>query len=108
MRRIFGASKPKAPAPNLGEAISNIDARSDTIDKKIGKLDADLVKLKDQLKGMREGPSKQLVKQKALRLLKQKRQYENQKCQLDTQSFNMEQSNFAIQSMKDNQVRGLQ
>ncbi|CAD5232965.1 unnamed protein product [Bursaphelenchus xylophilus] len=104
MRRVFGSSKPKAPPPNLSDAISNIDARADTIDKKIGKLDADLVKLKDQLKGMREGPSKNLVKQRALRLLKQKKQYENQKAQLDTQSFNMEQSNFAIQSMKDNQV----
>ena len=36
--------------------------------------------------------------------MKQKRTYENQRDQLSTQSFNMEQSNFAIQSMKDNQV----
>lgn len=38
------------------------------------------------------------------RILKQKRQYEGQKEQLDNQAFNMEQSNFAIQGMKDNQV----
>ena len=36
--------------------------------------------------------------------MKQKRMYENQKEQLDNQSFNMEQSNFAIQGMKDNQA----
>lgn len=30
--------------------------------------------------------------------------YENQKGQLDQQAFNMDQSNFAIQGMKDNQV----
>ena len=30
--------------------------------------------------------------------------YENQKDQLAQQSFNMEQSNFAIQGMKDNQA----
>jgi charged multivesicular body protein 5 len=67
MRRMFGAGKPKEPAPNLGDAIANIDARGETIDKKIAKLDADLVKLKDQLAKMREGPSKNMVKQKALR-----------------------------------------
>ncbi|KAI6186408.1 hypothetical protein M3Y98_00129600 [Aphelenchoides besseyi] len=104
MRRMFGSAKPKEPPPNLSDAIANIDARGETIEKKIAKLDADLVKLKDQMKKMREGPSKNMVKQKALRILKQKRQYENQRGQLDTQSFNMEQSNFAIQGMKDNQM----
>lgn len=32
--------------------------------------------------------------------------YENQRDQLSQQSFNMEQSNFAIQGMKDTQVTG--
>uniref|UniRef100_A0A915LDH3 Charged multivesicular body protein 5 n=1 Tax=Meloidogyne javanica TaxID=6303 RepID=A0A915LDH3_MELJA len=104
MNRIFGTSKPKAPPPNLTDAISTIDARGESIDKKIAQLDGELVKLRDQMKKMREGPSKNLVKQKALRIMKQKRTYENQRDQLSTQSFNMEQSNFAIQSMKDNQV----
>lgn len=36
--------------------------------------------------------------------MKQKRIFENQLDQLHGQSFNMEQNNFAIQSMKDNQV----
>lgn len=38
------------------------------------------------------------------RLLKQKRMYESQKGQLDQQCFNMDQTNFAIQGMKDTQV----
>jgi hypothetical protein len=38
------------------------------------------------------------------RILKQKKMYENQRDQLSQQSFNMEQSNFAIQGMKDTQV----
>uniref|UniRef100_A0A914D8N2 Charged multivesicular body protein 5 n=1 Tax=Acrobeloides nanus TaxID=290746 RepID=A0A914D8N2_9BILA len=104
MRRIFGSGAPKQPPPKLDDAIANIDARGESIEKKIGKLDAELIKLKDQMKKMREGPSKNLVKQKALRILQQKRMYENQKDQLAQQSFNMEQSNFAIQGMKDNQV----
>lgn len=38
---------------------------------------------------MREGPSKNMVKAKALRVLKQKKQYENQVESLRNQSFNM-------------------
>lgn len=67
MRRLFGSNQPKQPPPNLSEAILNLDARGETIEKKISKLDADLVKLRDQMKKMREGPAKNLVKQKALR-----------------------------------------
>jgi hypothetical protein len=37
-------------------------------------------------------------------ILKQKRQYEGQREALSNQQFNMDQSNFALQSMKDNQV----
>ena len=37
------------------------------------KLDAELVKYKEQMKKMREGPAKEAVKQKALRVLKQKK-----------------------------------
>ena len=40
---------------------------------------------------MREGPAKNSVKQKALRVLKQKKQYESQADNLRNQSFNMEQ-----------------
>lgn len=117
MQRLFGSSKPKAPPPNLSDAITTIDARGENVDKKIAKLDGELVKLRDQMKKMREGPAKNMVKQKALRyektetfrrkkfrIMKQKKTYENQREQLYSQSFNMEQSNFAIQGMKDNQV----
>ena len=50
---------------------------------------------------MRDGPAKNLVKQKALRVLKQKRHYEAQLDGLRQQSFNMEQTNFATQQLKD-------
>lgn len=77
-----------------------MDARAESIEKKIGRLDAELLKYKDQLKKMRDGPSKvrmhhvrgilkaerqtwsmisvlffmqNMVKQKAMRVLKQKR-----------------------------------
>lgn len=103
MKRIFGTGK-KEPPPDLNTAISNVESRAESIDKKISKLDSELVKLRDQMAKMREGPTKNMLKQKALRVLKQKRMYENQKGQLDQQAFNMDQSNFALQGMKDNQV----
>ncbi|KAF6733984.1 Charged multivesicular body protein 5 [Oryzias melastigma] len=107
MNRIFGRGKPKAPPPNLSDCISTVDARSESIEKKIGRLDAELLKYKDQMKKMRDGPSKNMVKQKAMRVLKQKRnvsltlQYEGQREQLAQQSFNMEQANYTIQTLKD-------
>ncbi|XP_053739217.1 charged multivesicular body protein 5 [Synchiropus splendidus] len=101
MNRIFGRGKPRTPPPNLSDCIGNVDARADSIEKKIGRLDAELMKYKDQMKKMRDGPSKNIVKQKALRVLKQKRMYEGQREQLAQQSFNMEQANYTIQTLKD-------
>jgi charged multivesicular body protein 5 len=71
------------------------------VDKKVARLDAELKKYKDQMSKMREGPAKNAVKQKALRVLKQKKQYESQSENLRNQSFNMEQTHFATQSLKD-------
>ncbi|XP_065665056.1 charged multivesicular body protein 5 isoform X2 [Hydra vulgaris] len=101
MNRIFGSSKPKAPPPNLTDCISNVDSRGESVEKKIQMLDRDLLKYKEQMKKMREGPSKNMVKQKAMRVLKQKKMYENQLENLRNQSFNMEQANFATQTLKD-------
>lgn len=101
MNRIFGRGKAKGPPPNLSDCIGNVDSRTESIDKKISRLDAELVKYKDQMKKMRDGPSKNMVKQKAMRVLKQKRMYEGQRDNLMQQSFNMEQANYTIQSLKD-------
>ncbi|KAF7706201.1 charged multivesicular body protein 5 [Silurus meridionalis] len=101
MNRIFGKGKPKAPPPNLTDCIGTVDSRAESVDKKISRLDAELIKYKDQIKKMRDGPSKNMVKQKAMRVLKQKRMYEGQRDQLMQQSFNMEQANYTIQTLKD-------
>lgn len=42
--------------------------------------------------------------QKAMRVLKQKKMYEQQRENLMAQSFNMEQANFATQMLKDTKV----
>ncbi|XP_034069965.1 charged multivesicular body protein 5 isoform X1 [Gymnodraco acuticeps] len=101
MNRLFGRGTPKGPPPNLTDCIGSVDSRTESTDKKIARLDAELVKYKDQMKKMRDGPSKNMVKQKALRVLKQKRMYEGQRDNLMQQSFNMEQTNYSIQTLKD-------
>ncbi|XP_054270221.1 charged multivesicular body protein 5-like [Macrosteles quadrilineatus] len=104
MNRIFGRGKPKEPPPNLNDVIQGVDSRAESIEGKIAKLDAELKKYKDQMAKMREGPAKNNVKQKAIRVLKQKKQYESQLDNLRQQSFNMEQANYATQSLKDTQA----
>ncbi|CAB4026706.1 charged multivesicular body 5-like, partial [Paramuricea clavata] len=101
MNRIFGKSKPKEPPPSLTDCIANVDSRGESIEKKVAKLDMELKKYKDQMKKMREGPSKNMVKQRAMRVLKQKKMYESQLENLRQQSFNMEQTNYATQTLKD-------
>lgn len=101
MNRLFGRSKPKEPGPSIGDCIAGVDTRASAIEEKVNKLDAELRKYKEQLTKMREGPAKNSVKQKAMRVLKQKKQYENQVEGLRNQSFNMEQANYAAQSLKD-------
>merc|ERR1719460_3568660 len=58
-------------------------------------------KYRDQMSKMRDGPAKNAVKQKALRVLKQKKQYEAQSENMRNQAFNMEQTNYATQMLKD-------
>ncbi|TPX68605.1 hypothetical protein SpCBS45565_g03007 [Spizellomyces sp. 'palustris'] len=126
MNRIFGTGKPKAPKPTISDAINSTDGRADSVEVKIKKLDAELMKYKDQMKKMREGPAKNSVKQKAMRILKQKKlgcadllvalaclvlrlasllgSYEGQRDQLMQQSFNMEQGNMALDNLKNTLV----
>ncbi|KAF0468028.1 putative SNF7 family protein, charged multivesicular body protein 5 [Gigaspora margarita] len=100
MNRLFGTSK-KTPKPSLNDAINATDGRVSAVEVKIKKLDGELAKYKDQMKKMREGPGKNAVKNKALRVLKQKKMYENQRDQLQQQSFNMEQANFTTENLRN-------
>ncbi|KAF6737659.1 Charged multivesicular body protein 5 [Oryzias melastigma] len=103
MNRIFGKGKPKAPPPNLTDCIGNVDTRAESIDKKIARLDAELVKYKDQMKKMRDGPSKVRLNTR-LRCkcgFHEAFSTEGQRDNLMQQSFNMEQANYTIQTLKD-------
>jgi charged multivesicular body protein 5 len=104
MNRLFGRGKPKEPPPQLTDCISNVDKRAEEIEKKAGQADAELRKIREQMKKMREGPAKNALKQKALRILQRKKAYDNQADSMRQQSFNMEQATSAIQTAKDTQV----
>ncbi|KAI8843992.1 Snf7-domain-containing protein [Chytriomyces cf. hyalinus JEL632] len=99
--RIFGTSKVQTPKPTVQDAIRATDERSDSVEVKIKRLDAELIKYKEQMGKMRDGPAKDSVKQKAMRILKQKKLYEGQKDQLMQQSFNMEQASMTTENLKN-------
>ncbi|GAB0099893.1 Charged multivesicular body protein 5 [Sergentomyia squamirostris] len=101
MNRLFGKAKPKEPLPSINDCIAGVDTRAESVEGKISKLEAELRKYKDQMAKMREGPAKNAVKAKAMRVLKQKKMYESQAENLRNQSFNMEQANYAHQTLKD-------
>ncbi|KOS14676.1 vps60 involved in vacuolar protein sorting [Malassezia pachydermatis] len=100
MQRLFGLSQNK-PKPDLQKAISSTDERADATQVKISRLDAELGRYRDQMKKMRDGPGKNAVQQRALRVLRQKRMYEAQMEQLTQQSFNMEQSMMATENLRN-------
>eukprot|EP00164_Ancoracysta_twista_P000776 GFYU01001020.1.p1 GENE.GFYU01001020.1~~GFYU01001020.1.p1 ORF type:complete len:220 (-),score=77.53 GFYU01001020.1:159-818(-) len=101
MRRLFGTKKEATPGPSLADATGKVDGRVNDLDGKIKKLDGELMQYRDQMKKMRPGPAQNGVKQRALRVLKQKKMYEQQRDQLMQQSFNMGQAQFVTESLKD-------
>ncbi|KAK4881005.1 hypothetical protein RN001_004324 [Aquatica leii] len=104
MNRLFGRGKPKEPGPSINDVITGVDQRAEGVEKKVNALENELRKFRDQIAKMREGPAKNAVKAKAMRVLKQKKMYEQQLDNLRGQSFNMEQANFAHQTLKDTHI----
>lgn len=100
MNRLFGtkAQKPKA---SLSDAISGIDDRVLLLDIKLLKINAELVTYQQKMARMRDGPGKQNLKQRALKLLRQKRQIEQQKDQLENQLWNISQAQMTADNLKN-------
>ncbi|KAL2110778.1 hypothetical protein VUR80DRAFT_707 [Thermomyces stellatus] len=97
MNRLFGTTQ-KGPKPTLDSAITNVDSRLQSIDVKLASLNAELTTYQTKLSKMREGPGKSALKEKAKKVLLQRRRYEAQRDQLQGQVWNMEQA----QNMQDN------
>lgn len=104
MNRLFGtsssSSKNKKEKPDLNATIESMDKRADGVGEKIRKIDQQLLGIRQQMSKMPNGPSKERLKSQAMKLLQQKKQYENQRNMMMDQSFNLEQTSFAVDSMK--------
>jgi len=100
MNRLFGARN-NAPKPTLQSAISNVDSRIETIDVKLAKLNAELSTYQTKLSKMRDGPGKSAIKQKALKVLQQRKLYESQRDQLQSQVWNLESAGMMQDNLKN-------
>ena len=119
MHRLFGTSKPSSggkdkkaegddkeeskPKPTLGSTVAGMDVKVKELDTKIKTIDQELMRYKEQLK--RAAPSaKASIQKRAMATLKRKRMYEQQRDSMASQSFNIEQTAFAIESIANTHI----
>lgn len=103
MNRLFG-SKSNIPKPSLNDAVKNIDERVGSLDVKLSKINSELSTYQQKISRMRDGPGKSALKQKALKLLRQRKQIEGQKDQLENQSWNMTQAAMTTDNLQNTMI----
>ncbi|KAI5969836.1 VPS60 [Candida margitis] len=103
MNRLFG-TKNAVPKPSLNDAIKGIDERVSSLDVKLSKINSELSTYQQKISRMRDGPGKSSLKQKALKLLRQRKQIEAQKDQLENQSWNMSQATMTTDNLQNTMV----
>lgn len=103
MNRLFG-TKNKTPKPTLDDAIGNIDDRISSLDVKITKVNSELATYQQKLSKMRDGPGKSTIKQRAIKLLRQRKQLESQRDQLMSQSWNISQAQMTTENLKNTMI----
>lgn len=81
--------------------LHKVDTRIESIDVKLAKLNGELTSYQQKLAKMRDGPGKTAIKQKALKVLQQRKMYESQRDQLQQQSWNMEQAGMMQDNLKN-------
>lgn len=105
LNRYFGSGGKKkkddaTPPPTLQDTSKKMDARTQAMEEKIRRLDVQIMDLKKKMKKAR-GSSKRSLKQRALKLLKQKKMYESQLDNVMQQQFNIDQTQFMTENLKD-------
>ncbi|TMS33305.1 hypothetical protein L596_001064 [Steinernema carpocapsae] len=90
--------------PNLTQLIFAVDRRSENVGKKLHGMDVQILKLTAEIHRTGENEAERKLSEKLKRMQKIKRFYEILKEELDIQSFNMEQSNRAVQGFRDTQL----
>jgi len=83
------------------ETCEQVETRIDSIDVKLAKLNAELQTYQTKMSKMRDGPGKNAIKQRALKVLQQRKMYEGQKDNLMQQSWNMEQAGMMQDNIKN-------
>ena len=96
MQRFFGQTSAQ-PKPTLNDAITKQDDRGNQIQDKINKIDQQLAQLKPKLHIASQ-------KQRALQLLQQKKQYEQQLSQLMNISYNMTNTQLHVDQLESTKV----
>src|SRR5262245_30704290 len=77
------------------------DERIAALDEKIRKFDRELSQYRDRMNKMREGPGKNALKQRALKVLQQRKMYEGQRDQLQSSSWSMEQAAMTTENLRN-------
>ena len=72
-----------------------------SIDVKLAALNSELSTYQGKISKMRDGPGKNALRQKALKVLQRRKQYEAQRDQLSQQSWNMEQAAMMQDNLKN-------
>lgn len=104
MNNIFRFKKKnKDPPPTIQDASDRISKRGESVEEKIRKLDVELARYGEQIRETRPGHSQDSLKNRAMRILKQKRMYQKQCDILYNQTYNLEQVSFATDGLKDAQ-----
>ena len=100
MRRVFGKKKVDGPAPTLDQASAGVGSRVTDMDKKIESLESELRGYKDKIKKTKAPAAKKQLQKRALEILKRKRMYEHQRDHAQAQMFNIDQTNFSLESAR--------
>lgn len=103
MNRLFG-TKSNVPKATLDDAMGNIDNRISSLDVKITKVNSELATYQQKLSKMRDGPGKSTIKQRAIKLLRQRKQLETQRDQLMSQSWNISQAQMTTENLKNTMI----
>jgi Snf7 len=77
------------------------DGRIAAVDDKIKKLDRELTTYRDRMSKMRDGPGKTTLKQRAMKVLQQRKMYEGQRDQLQSSSWSMEQAAMTTDNLRN-------
>lgn len=96
--------EPRAPSSTPQDTpltIPQVDTRVSSIDVKLAALNSELSTYQSKIAKMRDGPGKNALRQKALKVLQRRKQYEAQRDQLSQQSWNMEQAGMMQDNLKN-------